>query len=636
MIGFVPLACSITKTNQEKDDLGPCVLGQEFIAGVCYPGTIVAKLDSVGFLPGRVKVMTVAAPPSAVYNIRRIDGTIVQSNSTGASLDGDTQETDLQEGTFTSLVDPGDYFVEVRGVGISPPFHIGSDAYDGVFKTLMLGMYGWRCGTAVSFTSGGRTFNHGVCHTGDAWLDYAGGSHAQKDGKGGWHDAGDYGKYVINAGVSVGTMLTAWTHFKSSLQNVALAVPEHGGAIPDFLAEIKWELDWLLRMQFDGGGVSHKLTALNFEGFIMPEADLSTRYFTPIATPATAYLAAVMAMAARIYKPYDQAFSDRCSAAASSAYQYLQANPDAFEPDMSAFTTGGYNVVYVRKHSDGTTTVDATNERESRLWAAAELWETTGRPEVLADLETRIQARASRGLVEYNFDWGNTQTLGLFTYLASTRQGRDPDIVRMVGQSTLDAATSIRQNALTHAYGRALGSSYWWGSNGTIARTSMTFQMAYRLTGDPSYLDAAIRQIDHLLGRNYYGRSFVTGVGFMPPLHPHHRPSAASGQVWPGLLVGGPDQDAIGWKDMQSAYNLNEVCLNWNTALIYAVAGFLSDSQDGTLWLADGRIDAGLGVPDAGPDGAVDAALDAPPDGWFDAPPDVAEDADDDADVWAD
>ena len=141
----------------------------------------------------------------------------------------------------------------------------------------------------------------------------------------------------------------------------------------------------------------------------MPEQDASMRFFTPVGTAATGDFVAVLAQAARLYAPYDQKASDDYLAAARRGYAFLAANAGPPVPDTSTtFTTGGYG-----QRSDAS----------NRLWAAAELWETTGEAPFLADFEAGIGATPT---VDFNFDWDNVRNLGLFTYLLSKRDGRDP------------------------------------------------------------------------------------------------------------------------------------------------------------------------------------------------------------------
>jgi endoglucanase len=527
------------------------------------------RADSVGYLTAREKTVTIVLPdgmPSladTTADVRAVAGdTVVWSCVvTGPVSDPDTGAT-VYVGDFTSFQLPGDYYISLPGLVVddkparSAPFHLGPDVFKDALVRGMLGMYGQRCGQAVSIQLDDHRWSHKACHLNDAYLDYLSGESIKKPSVGGWHDAGDYGKYVTNGAFAAGMMLAAWEHFQPVLSALSIsAIPEHGGPIPDFLAEVKWELDWLLTTQRDDGGVSHKVTALDFEGFLMPETDGSTRYYTPVGTAATGDLVAVLAQAARIYAPYDQAAAAKYLEAARRGYAFLAANAGPAVPDISmTFNTGGYGQ-----------RTDASN----RLWAAAELWETTGEAPFLADFQSQVGAPT----VDENFDWGNVRNLGLFTYLLSQRDGRDPTLLAGLTAAATTVGDDLAATAKASAFGRAL-SGYWWGSNGAVARTAMNLWVAYRLNADPKYLDAIAMQLDHLLGRNIYDRTQVTDVGYNPPLQPHHRPSAADGIFvpWPGLLVGGANPGATDWTDGTNDYQVNEVAINWVAAFVYAAA----------------------------------------------------------------
>jgi endoglucanase len=265
----------------------------------------------------------------------------------------------------------------------------------------------------------------------------------------------------------------------------------------------------------------------------------------------------VMAQAARVYQPYDSQFADACLATAKASYAYLSEHATDDEPDLSAFQTGTYQ----------------TSDDDDRMWAAAELWETTGDASTLSDFEARARGTSA----ELEWDWGDVRNLALFTYVLSQRPGRDVAIAQAVQTSVVAVADEAVTNTSLHGYGRSVGSKYYWGINGTVVRTTMALQVANRLEPNSDYLDAAVQQIDHVFGRNAYGRSQVTGLGYHPPLFPHHRPSISDRvvQPWPGLLVGGPWPDATSWTDDQNDYKTNEVAVNWNAALAYALAGFL-------------------------------------------------------------
>ena len=521
-----------------------------------FAQTTLIRFNTVGYLPSRPKKASVATSCTNFLILRTNDSSIAYSNVvTGPVLNSDTSEN-LYTADFSALTEAGTFRLSVPGVGVSAPFRIAGDVYEQAYYTATRGMYLWRCGTAVSGTNNGQTFSHAICHTNDAWQDYIGGGHVKKNGLKGWHDAGDYNKYVANAGVTVGSMLRAWETSGAGLQGIPLNLPESGGALPDYLAELKWELDWLLTMQAADGSVYHKVSTLNFGGFIAPEAETTARYFVPWGSTATADFVAMLAQASRFIRPYDPVYADTCLAAASNSYAFLVANPAYHAADQSGFSTGGY------ESSDG----------DDRLWAAAELWETTGNPSVLADLETRVNASK---LVNSDFDWSNVKNLGMFTYVLSQRPGRNLSLVNQIRQNLTNTANGIVNTRNGHGYNRPLGTSYYWGCNGSVARQALTLLAAHRVAPRPEYLDTALDALSHLLGRNYYGRSFVTGIGYLPPTQPHDRRSLGGiAPAWPGYLVGGGWPGAKDWVDDWTDYEVNEIAINWNGALIYALAAF--------------------------------------------------------------
>ena len=559
------------------------------------------RVSSIGYLTARAKRVSVLGTATS-FVVRRAadDSSAFEGTLPAPATDPGTNDT-VARGDFSALAEAGRFYVEVPGVGRSVEFPIGEDVFRAPFQATMLGFYGLRCGTAPSFWYGGQRFGHAACHLGDGHLDYLGQPGAMRDGKGGWHDAGDFGKYTGNGAFTVGMMLSAWERHQGGIAQAPLPIPERGGALPDFLDEIRWELEWIVKMIYsDGDGrVSHKLTALGFEGFVLPEADLQTRYFVPFSSAGTADFVAALAQASRVYRPYDAEFADRCLAAARVAYAYLTANTANTPPDQAAFSTGGYQ----------------TSDPDDRLWAAAEMWETTGEAEPLADVETRINAIATTAtLVRADFDWGSVGNLGLFTYLLSERPGRTQAVVDRVRASALTAADAVTTTHDASGYGRGV-TNYYWGSNGSVARTALLLAVANRLTGEARYLDVAVDQISYLFGRNHYNRSQVTGLGIAPPLFPHNRSSAADGitNPWPGLLVGGGTM-ATNWEDVQDNYMVNENAINWSGALVYALALFLPEGEWPSLPPdpvpeLDAGTDAGDGDADASIAGAGRPAI---------------------------
>jgi endoglucanase len=516
-------------------------------------------LNTIGFLPDARKQASVAAPGAEFTVVRNSDNAkVLSAKLTEPALNADTGEK-LATADFSALKVPGVYYLEVPGVGRSPEFRMSADVYNEPYRVVMRGMYLWRCGTAVSATHNGQVFAHGPCHLEDGYLDHVGGGHVKKESTKGWHDAGDFNKYVVNAGFTVGTMLQAWEQFSPRIKDISLDIPESTNATPDFLDEVRWELEWLLTMQMDDGRVYHKLSAEKFCGMIMPEKDTAERFLVPWSSAATADFVAVMAMAGRNFEPYDKPFAKRCLDAAKKSYDYLAAHLEDHRADQRGFSTGGY----------------PANDTSRRLWAAAEMWQTTGEPGYLNDFESRAKAQLKK--FDRSCGWGNVKDLGMYTYVLSKRPGKSAGLLNEVRKELLATADEIVKTRDGHGYARPFGVSYFWGCNGDVAQQVETLKVANMLSPKREYLEVALDALGHLFGRNYYGRSFVTGLGHNPPMNPHDRRSAADQIVnpWPGYLIGGGWPYATDWQDKEDNYRVNEIAINWNGALIYALAGFV-------------------------------------------------------------
>ena len=558
----LPMNCSRRKTQPSRGRIFAvvCALGV-IVSASAAPSSI--RLNTIGFLPNQPKHASIAAAVTNFNVLRSRDGVIVFTGGiTGPQTNVDSREA-LGLADFSALNQPGEFQLDVPGVGRSASFRISNDVYREAFRTVTRAMYLWRCGTAVSGTHNGQTFTQAICHTNDAWLDFVGGGHVRSNSTGGWHDAGDYNKYVVNAGVTVGLMFRAWEDFQPAIKKISLDLPERGGPLPEFLAEIKWELDWLLTMQAPDGSVYHKLSTRDFGGFMMPDRETAARYFTPWSSAATADFVAMLAQAARHFRGYDPAFATRCLVAAEKSYAFLVAHPENHRADLSGFTTGPYQK---RDHDD-------------RLWAAAELWETTGDTNCLADFEKR--AAWFHPKVDPCVDWGNLRNLGMLTYLFSSRPGKDPALTEVIRTSLLKTADEIVITRNAHGYARPLGTFYNWGGNGTVASQVLMLKAANRIAPNQAYQNTALDALSYLFGRNPFGRSFVTGIGHNPPRFPHDRRSGAD-QVaapWLGYLVGGPNPRATDYHDEEKDYRTNEIAINWNGALIYALAGFLDETN---------------------------------------------------------
>ena len=525
----------------------------------------IIHLNSLGFLPSANKQATIVVE-STDFVVRDVsDKTIVfESKTTGPFQQADVDQQ-AWIADFSDFSKPGNYYLELPDGSRSVDFEIGKLVYNPAYYTSMRAFYLWRCGTAVEGTHNGQHFEHGPCHLNDGYEDFIGNPGGHRHGTKGWHDAGDYGKYTVNAGITVGMLFMAWDQFQNEIERINLDLPETAPGFPDFLKELKWETDWLLSMQYsDGSGrVSHKLTRTNFAPFISADVDTAKRYFTEWSSAATADFVAMMAQAARYFKSYDDTYAHQCLDAASLSYRFLKANPEHKRFQQGEFKTGGYQ----------------SADDDDRLWAAIEMWQTTGEQFYLQDFEQ--QAAAMNFEIDENWDWGDVSNLGMFEYALSDREGRNQEVVAIINQNIGAVADQIVAQSEADVYGRPLGGRYYWGCNGTVARQVMNLQAANRIAANKKYRTTALNAIGHLFGRNYYNRSYVTGLGIDPAMHPHDRRSGADTieAPWPGYLVGG-GHAATDWNDEQEDYSTNEIAINWQAALVYALAGFVDSSGE--------------------------------------------------------
>ena len=311
---------------------------------------------------------------------------------------------------------PGQYFLEVEGVGRSWRFPIRAGIYGELLRDGLKSYYYQRCGTDLTAPYAGP-FPHPACHTNDAWL-YAGcrddavvrGPH--RPSTGGWHDAGDYGKKIVAASDALGYLLLACEQFPEGLRSLRLNVPGDP-ALPDALREIRYELDWMLTMQEPDGGVQTLITSQDFFLTGMPEQDQQPRYLVGVSSCATGDFAAVMAMAVRVYGAGDPRFASRCLAAAQCAWEFLDQHPGILPP-------GGYQDP---PGIHGTGTYDDSDDRDERFRAACELFVTTG-----ADRYQRYLHEHLADLSPTLFEppgYLHAQGFGLYSYVLSGKGDRE-------------------------------------------------------------------------------------------------------------------------------------------------------------------------------------------------------------------
>ena len=471
----------------------------------------------------------------------------------------------------------GEYRLRVAGNEAPDVLLVSTDAYATLADAALKGYYFNRAGTALEPRHAGRHARAAGHPDTQVRVHASAASTARPEGTrisapAGWYDAGDYNKYVVNSGITMYTLLAAWEDFPGFFAGRDIGIPESGDAVPDLLDEAWWNLRWMLEMQDpDDGGVYHKLTNLRFDGTLMPEAAREPRHVVAKSTAATLDFAAVMAMAARIYAPFEAQFPGqpaRMRAAALRAWDWAQAHPALVYRQPEDVHTGAY----------GDQALD-----DEFAWAAAELYLLTGDQELLAAFGRHASAPGVPS-------WAQVGALGWMS-LARHREHLPQETASAVSAGVQALATALAASSLDSAWRVAMQpGDFVWGSSAQALNQAMLLVQVHLLSGDRAYLDAAQSQLDYVLGRNPLGVSFVTGHGRRTPMHIHHRPSQADGidAPVPGLLSGGPNprqQDAqdcpvsypsslpaLSWIDHDCSYASNEIAINWNAPLVYVAA----------------------------------------------------------------
>ncbi|MCC8111648.1 MAG: glycoside hydrolase family 9 protein, partial [Ruminococcus sp.] len=518
-----------------------------------------------------------------------------------------------QTGTFT--LKAGD--AESREITIGD-----TETYSGLLYDSLNYFYQNRSGIAIEsqyITSGdANTLARAAGHTNDVarittdWDDLNSNGGTQ-DVSGGWYDAGDHGKYVVNGGISLWMMQNQYERSITNVTEAAYAdgtmsIPENTNGYPDLLDEARWEMEWMLKMIVqDGeyeGMVYHKMHDIKWTALgLSPADDTEERIIKPPTTCATLNLAACAAQAARLWDDLDPEFSETCLKAAEEAYEAAQEHPNLYAPLDQSIGGGAYG-------DD-----DATDEF---YWAACELYLTTGNKNYLEDMEDSEHYLSVPTILSSgedinttgSFDWGNTAALGTLSLAIN-----NTDLASETTNAICTAADIHLDREASQGYGQPITQStlsyadsdtgYVWGSNSFVADNAIIMAYAYDLTNEQKYLDGVISAVNYLLGNNPMDISYVTGYGTHAVANPHHRYWASQiSEEFPsapaGVLVGGPNsgmQDpwvqGSGWvkgeiapakcyMDNIEAWSVNECTINWNAPLAW-ITGFVCNENGGII-----------------------------------------------------
>jgi endoglucanase len=545
-----------------------------------HPPMIV--VNQIGYLPGQSKIALLLNSSSAEAPVELVDhqtGAIVFSEKAGQTQTDEASGDVIQTIDFSNFQQQGQYHWQMGSLQ-SVPFKIASQVYQETFVTLLRSYYLQRCGVELSDPING--IYHPPCHIKDAIMAHQDPVHQSGESfpsQGGWHDAGDYGKYVATTAVTIGRILSLYEQQPHLFWDSQLSIPESGNGIPDALDEMQFGLDWLLRMQRQDGAVYRKLSGTAWPAGLSPDEDQQSRYVYGVSTPETAKFAAAMAIAARVFQPLKTELAQQYQQAAEKAWSYLEQHPTMQVDWVDGDDSGSGKYLTSEVDTEASLTVDT----DDRFWAAAELYITTGQSQFEQYVSDYLKHN------DYTlFEWKDPSALGMTNYLFQTQQPIDSHIRRRL-VSKLQRRADQALDQANHSGYRLANNHFIWGSNKIAAEEAITLLYAHQVETRAAYQTAALDQLDYLLGRNPFNQTFVTGLGTNPVRHVNHLFARAKGIYIPGLLVGGPNdfaQDQIApqklgirsYIDDERSYATNEYAIDYNASLITLI-GLIQSSQ---------------------------------------------------------
>ena len=545
------------------------------------------SLNQVGFYTNASKIAIIinATEATQFYLLSVNKRDTVFKGNLGKPVQSSYSSAITRTADFSNFKKEGDFFLNVPTVGFSYPFKINKNIYREVAKASLKAFYFQRASIPLEKRYAGdwaRKEGHPdttvFIHPSAASLKHL--ANTIISSPGGWYDAGDYNKYIVNSGITMGTMMSAYEDFPGYFNKLTTNIPETGNAVPDVLNEVLYNLRWMLTMQDkEDGGVYHKCTNASFDAMVMPEAATAARYVVQKGTAATLDFAAVAAQASRVYKKFAKQFpglADSCLVASKLAWQWAVKNSEVI------YDQNEMNKKYLPPVVTGA--YDDKNFKDEFFWAAAELFTTTKENIYLEQIQ-------KRSIDEMTLPtWNNVDLPGCYTLLRL--QSQLPivakNVIVAISKKVKDMADAMIANGGNKAFAANFGQSkkdFVWGSNAVAMNESILLLNAYLISNNKKYLLPALSNLSYVLGQNATGYCFVTGFGSKPSMHPHHRPSIADNIMdpIPGLLVGGPNpgmqdkcfyastETETAYTDDDCSYASNEIAINWNAPLFYVV-----------------------------------------------------------------
>ncbi|MGM9489574.1 glycoside hydrolase family 9 protein [Ideonella sp. YS5] len=549
-------------------------------------------VDQFGYLPTMKKVAVLRYPrvgydagqyyqPGRLQVVNSATGAVVLDNLSAQpwkngqidqlANDGGWSGDQAWTVDFSQITAPGTYeLVDVASNQRSARFEIGDNIYRNVLIQAVRMFYYQRAGQDKNAAQAGAGWADVASHLkagqdtqARRWYD-KNNAGTSRNMRGGWFDAGDYNKYTPWTASYVQELLDAYIQYPSAWTD-DFNLPESGNGVPDLLDEVKWGMDWLVRMQNPDGSVQ---SILGIGHASPPSAATDPSYYGEPNTVSALGAAAAFAHGAKVYsglnsmamKAYGADLLDR----ARRAWAWAEQNPRTiFVNNDASVGTQGLGSGKQDSEDDGA-------RREGKLVAAIKLFGATGEDVYRQYVDAHYQEAPmfSQWYVS-GFNAGITRNLlyyaGQPTATASVRDAIRSRFLDMWGRADYDGWGAIESERSPY---RARMGQYTWGSTGAIAGSGTLFtEESYygisRHTPD-QVSNAAADYLHYLHGVNPLGKVYLTNMTSFGAensvneifhtwfFHGNAKWGSVATSTYgppPGFLTGGPNYGQWDWDE---------------------------------------------------------------------------------------
>lgn len=469
--------------------------------------TLFLRLNQIGFLPADYKTAVIISRKpfeEKVFTIKNSEDETIFVDSIQQlpfNLNSNFNYSALIN--FSDLNKSGEYFIEFQKVK-SYSFNIDENVFNTVRDSLSKFFRVQRCGPT-------NPLLHNVCHLQDASKVIGYTDSTGIDLTGGWHDAGDYIKFLYTTSFTTYMLLFS---YESTPEKFSFDLDND--SVPDILQEARVGLDFLLRCNFaDDAFISQVQDDRDHSaGWRLPDEDAFTYdrpAFVKMNRSQIGLYSAALAIASRIWKErfYDYEFSKKCLNVSKKIFELREKIEDYNDDEK-----------YYKQ-----------NEFQSKLaLAAIEIFKSSKENKYL---ETALDYGSQ--IKENNWwSWGDLNAL-VFYKLAQ------------YDSNFTSRLKSILQFYRIYSNSNLFGEAhpYNWGTTHSFAGVVLSSILFKKLTGSDEFDSVAVINRDFILGRNAWGMSFIYNIGKNFPKRIHHHFAYFNRGYLPGAMVSGPAPDLL-------------------------------------------------------------------------------------------